>query len=249
MTAQAIAATGGLSLRGLSAGYGPITVCRDVDLDIEPGTVMALLGPNGAGKTTLIRALAGLIRCTGGQIRLGDMDLSGLGPQLRARAGITTVTDDRALFRELSVAENLQLGALLGGKSLKNPMRYAERFPAIADRGNTRAGLLSGGEQQMLALAKARASSPQILVLDEPSQGLAPSVVAEVGKVLRTLRDENFSVLIAEQNLDLVSGLADRYAVLAAGRVVDEGPIEQLDRADVAQRFLAGEISQTGLPE
>jgi branched-chain amino acid transport system ATP-binding protein len=229
-------------LRGVRAGYGQVTVCRDVDLDIPPGEVMALLGPNGAGKTTLIKALAGLVRSTG-SVRLGDRELGTVSPQRRARAGVTTVTDDRALFREMTVEENLQLGAMLGGRPVKDALAHLDRFPAIAARGATKAGLLSGGEQQMLAIAKALASGPQLLVLDEPSQGLAPSIVAEVGRVLRTLKDENFSVLIAEQNLDLVTGLADRYAVLAAGRIVDTGPIDRLDRDDVARHFLTGEIS------
>ena len=231
-----------LRISGMTAGYGPIVVCRDISLHVPPGTVMALLGPNGAGKTTLVRALAGLIRAQG-SMHLGDTDLSGMSAHARARNGLTTMTDDRGLFRELTVAENLQLGASLGKASLKNPMRLVEQFPAIAERGDTKAGLLSGGEQQMLAIAKALASDPRVLVLDEPSQGLAPSIVAEVGVVLKALKQRQLSVLIAEQNLDLVSGISDRYAVLAGGRIVDEGPIEQLDRDGVARHFLSGEIS------
>jgi ABC-type branched-subunit amino acid transport system ATPase component len=233
---------GHLRMTGVGAGYGHVTVCREVDLEVRPGEVMALLGPNGAGKSTLIKALAGLVRATG-SMELGDQDLAVMSPQRRARTGLTTVTDDRALFREMTVEENLQLGAMLGRRPVKDALTHLERFPAIASRRTTKAGLLSGGEQQMLAIAKALASGPQLLVLDEPSQGLAPSIVADVGRVLRTLKEENFSVLIAEQNLDLVTGLADRYAVLAGGRIVDTGSIDGLDRDDVARHFLAGEIS------
>jgi branched-chain amino acid transport system ATP-binding protein len=236
-----------LRVNNLSVSYGAIQALRGVSLEVDRGEIVTLIGSNGAGKTTLLRTISGLIRPTGGTIDWQDgTPLVGTRPDRIVAMGVSHVPEGRQIFANMTVRENLMLGAYQRSASAeiaKDLEQCYSLFPVLAERKDQRSGTLSGGEQQMLAIAKALASGPQLLVLDEPSQGLAPSIVAEVGHVLRTLKDENFSVLIAEQNLDLVTGLADRYAVLAAGRIVDTGPIDRLDRDDVARHFLTGEIS------
>ncbi|MDI6912319.1 ABC transporter ATP-binding protein [Nocardioides sp.] len=226
----------GLSIRNLTAGYGALKICQGIDLEIPAGSIVALLGSNGAGKSTFMRALSGLLPSQG-SILLGDRQLSGRSVHQRARAGLVTVSDDRALFPELTVRENLRLGASLGG--VRDPMpELVRRFPALAERGGTKVGLLSGGEQQMVALTKALVARPKVLLLDEPSQGLAPSVIKTLSEALMSLRDENLAVLIAEQNVDMVDRVADSFAVLSDGRVVGRNVMEKLDRGHLAQQFL-----------
>lgn len=227
-----------LTISGLTAGYGGLQVLHDVNLQVPAGKVVALLGPNGAGKTTLVKALAGLIRGSG-DITLGVHSLGHLSAQKRARAGLTTVTDDRALFRDLSVLENLRIASLLCSRPERSPTSYLSRFTSLTSRQSVRAGLLSGGEQQMLALAKALTARPSFLVLDEPSQGLAPSVLVQVADALRTLKEGHYSALIAEQNLELALSIADQYCVLVGGRIVESGDVKSIDRERVVDHFLS----------
>jgi len=205
----------------LSAGYGPLEVCRRVDLDLRAGEVTVVTGPNGAGKTTLLRRIAG--QCGGGgTIVLGGREIGHLPAHRRVALGLLTVPDTRGLIRELSAAENVQLAATL----LPPPQRAAAlaraaaRFPLITERAHARAGALSGGEQQMVALARILVLQPAVVLLDEPSQGLAPRIVDEVAHVIREIRAAGTAVLLVEQHLGLAAAVADFVAVLVGGEIV-----------------------------
>lgn len=226
---------------GLSAGYGRIEVLHGIDLWVGSGETVAVLGPNGAGKTTLLRALSRSVP-TRGRILFHGVDLAGVDTSAAARLGLVHVPAEGAGFFDLTVLENLRLGALAASCRSRGPHRR-ERwvrdlewvfalFPALADRRRTRAGALSGGEQQMVALARALLSRPRLLMLDEPSQSLAPQVVASVFGVLADLRKQwGAAVVVAEQNVPPVLQLCERVYVLACGRVVRAAPASGLTAA------------------
>jgi len=231
-----------LTVQQLAAGYGPLTICHDINFTLPERTVLAVIGPNGAGKTTLIRAVSGLIP-SAGRVYIGEhQEISGTAAHYRAQKGLVTVPDDRAIFPDFTIEDNLRLGASLSGGKWNTPdvlVELFDRFPALAKRQHTAAGLLSGGEQQMLAIGKALAAKPRVLLLDEPSQGLSPSVLADLGPSLMTLRKENLAIVIAEQNLNLVRDLADTYLVIVDGRVVESGDTSDLDSEKIARKFLS----------
>ncbi|MES2028273.1 MAG: ABC transporter ATP-binding protein [Pseudomonadota bacterium] len=222
----------GLVCSGMSASYGSLTVCSDVSFSVAPGELVALIGPNGAGKTSLVGALNGTISGTG-QVTLDDRRLDLLSSWRRVCTGLTTVPDGRGLFPSLTVADNLRLGALLTEKNRRAEAleRALDLFPFLKSRWNAAAGALSGGQQQMLAIAKCLACSPRVLLLDEPTQGLAPIIVDELAEVLRKLRASGLPILLVEQNHHLVESVADRFIVLVGGKVVLEG-----NNADLADR-------------
>ena len=209
-----------LRVEGLTAGYGESVVIQGVDLAVEAGRSLALLGRNGTGKTTLINTLVGVTRRHGGRIAIAGADVTGLPPHRRAAAGIGWVPQERNIFRSLTVEENMSAVAQPGPWTVA---RVYEMFPRLADRRRNFGNELSGGEQQMLAVARALMLNPKILLLDEPLEGLAPIIVEELLRsIARIVRDEGMSAIIVEQNPRLVLGITERAVVLERGRVVHE---------------------------
>ena len=225
-----------LELEGVEAQYGAIKALHGVSLAVGEGDVVALLGANGAGKTTTLRAVSGTVRRTG-QISFAGRPLDRSTPEAVARAGIAHVPEGRGTFGELTVRENLRLGAWTRrGRVRGEEDSVLARFPALADRARQPAGTLSGGEQQMLALARALMARPRLLMLDEPSLGLAPLVVASIFTILRGLNEEEgLAVLLVEQNATLALEAASTAYVLETGRVAVQGPAGEL-RADESLR-------------
>jgi branched-chain amino acid transport system ATP-binding protein len=215
-----------LEARGLKAYYGPTQVLHEVDLEVEAGGITALLGANGAGKTTLLRAICAMVRSEG-SIRFGDRAVEALGTEDVVRLGIAHVPDGRGTFFDLTVEENLRLGAYTRGDKARVAADF-ERvygyFPRLRERRRQQAGTLSGGEQQMLAISRALMLAPKLLLLDEPSFGLAPIIVKDIFRILRAInREEGVSMLIVEQNATLALDLADHAYLLETGRAVMSG--------------------------
>jgi branched-chain amino acid transport system ATP-binding protein len=232
-----------LEVENLTAAYGQIRALHGVDLTVREGQVVTLLGPNGAGKTTTLRSICGMVRA-GGRIAFRGRDLTGLSTEKITRLGIAHVPEGRGTFPGLTVAENLKLGAYgrRDGDVRRDIERWYGIFPRLADRRDQPAGSLSGGEQQMLAVARALLSRPTLLLLDEPSLGLAPIVVREVFAVLGRIRDEEGTgMLLVEQNAALALELADAAYVLAAGRTVLSGPASEIRAEDSVRRSYLGQ--------
>ena len=232
-----------LEAKGLTAFYGPIQALFGLDFVVEDGGVTALLGANGAGKTTTLRALSGLIRREG-DIRLRGRPIGALSTEAVARLGVAHVPDGRGTFTDLTVEENLRLGAYV--RSDRNGVkqdfdRVFGYFPRLAERRRQQAGTLSGGEQQMLAISRALLMRPSLLMLDEPSFGLAPLVVAEIFRILAAInRDDGVSMLIVEQNASLALDLADRAVLIETGRVALSGPSQAIRVDDAVRRSYLG---------
>ena len=227
-----------LEVRGLHAYYGESHVLQGVDLEVRAGEAVALVGRNGAGKTTTINAIAGLLRPRAGRVMIAGTEVAGKPAHLVARAGVALVPQGRRIFSELSVRENLLLAARPIDAGW-DERRVLELFPSLGRRLDNRGDELSGGEQQMLAIGRALMRNPGLLLLDEPSEGLAPKLVAEVGEVLRSLRAIGLAILLVEQNLALATGVGERVYVMNKGTVVFEGtPAQLAARPDVETRFL-----------
>jgi branched-chain amino acid transport system ATP-binding protein len=208
-----------LALEGLNAHYGASHVLQGVDLEVPDGTITAVLGRNGVGKTTTLRTIMGLLPPSSGRVLLGGRDIAGWAPHLVARAGVAYVPEGRLIFPDLTVVENIRVAERRPAK--KWPVdRLFELFPALRERASNRGVQLSGGEQQMLALARALVSDPKVLLLDEPSQGLAPLVVRELARVIRRLCEDGVTILLIEQNMKLAEEIADRVAIMVKGRIV-----------------------------
>ena len=224
-----------LNTAGLAAGYGAIPVLADIGLEVKRGELVALLGANGAGKSTLMRAISGLHRPLTGSVLLLGREIQRLSAHRIARSGVTLVPEGRQVFPELSVADNILMGALgLDRRTAEAEVeRLLERFPMLARLRDRRAGLLSGGEQQMLAIARGLAARPQIVLLDEPSLGLAPAIVDALYRVLEELRSQGTTILLVDQMARLALSIADRAYVLQSGRVVQQGSAEEI-RNDAA---------------
>jgi len=232
-----------LETRSLAAFYGPTQVLYEVDLDVAEGGITALLGANGAGKTTLLRALCAMVRSEG-TIRFGGGSLSGLATEDVVRRGIAHVPDGRGTFVHLSVEENLRLGAYVR-RDKAEVARDFERvfgyFPRLRERRAQQAGTLSGGEQQMLAIARALMLRPRLLLLDEPSFGLAPLIVRDIFTILRTInREDRVSMLVVEQNANLALDLADNAYLLETGRMVMSGTAERIRGDEAVRRSYLG---------
>ncbi|AWV14477.1 ABC transporter ATP-binding protein [Methylobacterium sp. XJLW] len=237
-----------LEVTGLSAGYGQVEVLHGLDFAVPKGQVVALIGSNGAGKTTTIRALSGMIRPRAGSIRLNGREIGGLESHDVARFGLAHSPEGRRVFPTLSVEDNLTLGAFprLTGARPKGDVaadreRAFEMFPRLKERRTQLAGTLSGGEQQMLAMGRALMLRPEILLLDEPSMGLAPKLVEEVFRIIRLLKAEQVTMLLVEQFAMAALGVADHAYVLENGRIRYQGPAQQM-RNDPAVRaaYLGG---------
>jgi branched-chain amino acid transport system ATP-binding protein len=224
----------GLEIRGLSAGYGPVTVLREVDFSARPGEVTCVMGRNGAGKTTLMKAIMGLLPCTG-TVTLGGTWVSGLPAHRVPGLGLAWVPQGRRLFGPLTVAENLEVGGLLRGNRASLRARVLEMFPRLGERLGQVAATLSGGEQQMLAIGRALCLEPKVLLLDEPTEGLQPSMIALIRDAMLRLRAEGVAVVLVEQRVDAVLQMADRVAFMAHGRV--EEMVEAAALAPGARQF------------
>ncbi|HEX6872826.1 MAG TPA: ABC transporter ATP-binding protein [Micromonosporaceae bacterium] len=219
-----------LKVDAVSAGYGEAQVLREVSLEVGAGEVVTLIGRNGAGKTTLLRAVMGLLSMQGGRVEFAGRDLAGLPAQRRARLGLGWVPDDRGSYATLSVEENLSLPPTVGPDAWSLAKVY-EVFPALYLRRTSPATTLSGGEQQMLALARVLRMGARLLLCDEPTEGLSPLLVAKVGEILRQAKQHGVAVLLVEQNLHFATTVADRHYLLAEGRIA-----ESMHNNEVRQR-------------
>jgi branched-chain amino acid transport system ATP-binding protein len=208
-----------LRIEGLSTHYGASHVLQGVDLHVPQGRICALLGRNGVGKSTTLRTVMGLVPPSGGRVKLDGKDIAGWPPHLVARAGVAYVPEGRLIFPDLTVIENIRVGERKPAKDWTIP-RLLHLFPSLAERAGNRGGNLSGGEQQMLAIARALVSDPKMLLLDEPSQGLAPLVVRELARVIRNLCEAGVTILLIEQNMKLAEAVADEMHIMVKGRIV-----------------------------
>jgi branched-chain amino acid transport system ATP-binding protein len=226
-----------LSVRDLVAGYGDLRVVWDASFDVLPGQVTALLGRNGAGKTTTLRAIAGLNKLHSGSVTLNGQDLAGVPPHRRIRAGLGMVQENKRVFKRRTVEANLLLGGYsrrVRRRKLKDSLEEIyELFPALRGRAGTPAGQLSGGQQQMLAIGQALMGKPKLLMLDEPSAGLAPAIVGEVMNSVMTLKASGLGILLVEQAVEAAVGVADQITVLDVGRVVMSGPVGSIPDLEI----------------
>jgi branched-chain amino acid transport system ATP-binding protein len=230
-----------LTLESVASGYSGVPVVRDVTLTLAPGEIVGLVGRNGVGKTTLVKTVAGLIKATAGRIRLNGTDVTGRDAQEIARLGMGYVPQGRGIFRRLTVLENLRMGEMIGGRPAALDLTpVLEWFPRLKERLRQQAGTLSGGEQQMLAIGRALVSRPVFLLLDEPSEGIQPSIVQHIADVLLQQNEaRGLTILLVEQNLDLVYMTADRCAVMDKGVLVAALTPEELADPQTARRYLA----------
>jgi len=229
-----------LELRGVDARYGEIQALHDVTITVDDGDFVAILGANGAGKTTTLRAISGTVKTTGQIVFQGER-LHRRTPEGMARRGIAHVPEGRGTFASLSVFDNMRLGAWTQrGPSARDLARVFEFFPVLYDRRDQQAGTLSGGEQQMLALGRAMMAKPRLLLLDEPSLGLAPLVVREIFATLRSMNDRGTTIVVVEQNAALALGSAKHAYVLETGRVVLGGAAEELRGDESVRRSYLG---------
>lgn len=228
-----------LTLTDVHACYGKVHVLHGVSLRVEPGEVVALLGANGAGKTTTLKAISGIVPPASGSIQFEGKDISQLDPGKIVRLGIVHCPEGRQVFPDLTVRENL----ILGGYTRRKPARLdrvLELFPALQDRLNQTGGTLSGGEQQMLTIGRALMGEPRLLMLDEPSLGLAPMIVEWIFEIIAGFREQGVSVLLVEQNAVLALAVADRGYVLAHGKLRHSGAASDLRDSDAVQRAYLG---------
>jgi branched-chain amino acid transport system ATP-binding protein len=236
-----------LSVRGLRAAYGPIEVLHGVDLEVPAGSVVAILGPNGAGKTTLLSVLAGLLPATSGTILLAGRRINGARADDLARAGLCLVPEGRGIFANLTVHEHLRMVTHSGRRLRDIEAETYERFPRLAERRNQVAGTLSGGEQQMLALARGLATEPALLMLDELSMGLAPLIVEELYAQVSAIASTGVSIVVVEQFARTVLGVADLAVVLVQGRVSALGPPAEIE-ANLSSAYLGHTAQPAELP-
>jgi urea ABC transporter ATP-binding protein UrtE len=232
-----------LEVEGLCSGYGRVPVLHGIDLKVADGEIVGILGHNGMGKSTLLKTLIGLLRATAGTIEFAGQDITHAPPHRRGLAGLGYVPQGRAIFAKLTVRENLELGAV------EHPGRKAERervieevleeLPRLKPILGRPGGVLSGGEQQILALARCFCGRPRLLMLDEPTEGIQPSIVEEIIEILRAIRRRRgLTVIVVEQDLDFISALSERVLVIQRGRITGELDPEQLANPDVVQEFV-----------
>jgi branched-chain amino acid transport system ATP-binding protein len=232
-----------LKVADLVTAYGKIEALKGVSLQVEDGRITCLLGPNGAGKTTLMMSIAGILKPRRGSIRLGDDELIGLTPASIVSKGIALVPENRLVFPQMSVRENLDAGAYQRrdkAETAADIERMYARFPRLKERREQQAGTLSGGEQQMLAVARALMSRPRVLLMDEPSLGLAPLIVAEIFSIIAELNRDGTTIFLVEQNAHMALKVAHKFFLMEQGRVTFEGTPGQLAEDEVIQRAYLG---------
>ncbi len=218
-----------LSVKGLNHFYGQSHALWDVDLEVKEGSCMCVMGRNGVGKTTLMRAVMGLLRAKSGSVKFDGKELLGKNPEVRARSGIGYVPQGREIFGQLTVEENLRVGLVARGRKEIPPNVFAW-FPVLKEMMQRRGGDLSGGQQQQLALGRALALEPKLLILDEPTEGIQPNIVAQIGETVTRLRSEaGITVLLVEQKLGFARKMAERFTILDRGRSVASGAMSELD--------------------
>jgi urea ABC transporter ATP-binding protein UrtE len=229
-----------LEVTDLYAAYGPVPVLVGVNLIVSEGEVLALLGRNGVGKTTLMRSIIGLLRPSRGSVCLNGQTLAGLQPYQIARRGIAYVPQGRGIFAKLTVRENLLIGTRSAGIGASIPSEVFEYFPILQERLTQAGATLSGGQQQMLAIGRGLCSRPKVLLLDEPSEGVQPNIVQEIGKLIREIVERSgISVLLVEQNVDLALQTAHRCMIMEKGCIVHEGAPQDMEDETVLRRYLA----------
>lgn len=226
-----------LSVSGLNQYYGGSHILRDVAFEVPDGQVTVLLGRNGVGKTTLLKTLMGLVPAARGDIRFDDREITRLAPYHRARAGLGYVPQGREIFPRLTVEENLQMGLATQPRGAEVPEKIFELFPVLRSMLRRRGGDLSGGQQQQLAIGRALSMNPRLLILDEPTEGIQPSIIKDIERVIRMLSQQSkMAILLVEQYYDFARSLADHYLVMERGEIVQRGPGEHMDRDGVRQR-------------
>ena len=231
-----------LELQGFRCGYGSIEAVHGIDLSVPQGQITAIIGPNGAGKSSTMLAIVGHVRTMGGRINFNGEDISGLSPAERTRRGVAIAPEGRRIFQDLSVRENLTVGGYLlpAHQSAEREQEVFDLFPRLRERASQRAGSLSGGEQQMLAIGRALMAKPQLLLVDELSLGLMPKVVDQIFAALLQLKSKGLTVLLVEQNIQRVLADADQVAVLTAGRLACHGTAQEVSQhADLAKLLLS----------
>jgi len=232
-----------LEIQNVSSGYGEVQILWDVSLELERGKLTALIGSNGVGKTTLLRTAVGLLKPWQGSITFDGNDVTRVSPHAKAAQGVVLVPEGRQLFTEMSVHENLEMGAFTRRAQpyfLRNLERVYDMFPRMKERADQKAGTLSGGERQMLAVARGLMAQPEVLMFDELSLGLAPFLVLEIFEVLRGLKGEGLTMLLVEQNVQLALAVSDYAYVLADGRVVLEGPSREVAKDENVREAYLG---------
>jgi branched-chain amino acid transport system ATP-binding protein len=232
-----------LEIEGLDVHYGGIHALRGVSLKVEAGEIVTLIGANGAGKTTTLRAISGLVKPTHGTVKFNGAPITGMAPHLIVGRGLVHAPEGRGIFSNMTVEENLEIGAFLRkdrAEIAKDREKALGLFPRLRERLKQSAGTLSGGEQQMLSIARALLSRPKLLLLDEPSLGLAPQVVSLIFKIVRTIAAEGTTILLVEQNAHMALGVASRAYVLEVGQIVLEGPAKQLATDDKIRKAYLG---------
>jgi branched-chain amino acid transport system ATP-binding protein len=228
-----------LELRDVRVSYGRIEVVHGIDLSVGRGEVIGMIGPNGAGKSSILRSICGLVRPSSGTATFEDRLLTGMAPEQIARLGLALVPEGRHIFKSLTVAENLRLGARSEAETGKLMEQTLARFPILRERAGQRADRLSGGEQQQLAIARALLGKPRLLILDEPSLGLAPKMIDVIYELLGGLREEGVTMLLVEQNAARTIDFCDRCLVLSTGKIRAEGSRRELQRnPDVLRAYL-----------
>jgi len=230
-----------LKINALTSAYGSAQILNGVDLEVGKGEVVALLGRNGVGKTTLMKTLMGIVKPTGGEALLEGRAITGLRTHEIAKTGLGYVPQGRGIFDKLTVEENLRMGLRSNpAASADIPDFVFEKFPILHERRQQIAGTMSGGQKQQLAISRAMCGDPKVLLLDEPSEGIQPNIVQDIGVFIRELvRTHEISVLLVEQNLGLVKSAADRFAVMVKGEVVYRGAPDELDDEELLQRYLS----------
>lgn len=239
---MAASVTNVLSIAGVTGGYGDVNILEDVTLDVAEGEIVVIVGPNGAGKSTLMKAAFGLVQINAGSVKLADGDITNISPDRLATMGLSYVPQEANVFPTMSVEENLEIGAYTRRDDYRPQMRRIfELFPRLAERRRQQAGLMSGGERQMVAMGRALMIEPTLLMLDEPTAGLSPAYVGEVFEWIKQINAEGISILMVEQNAKQALAIADRGYVLATGRNRhhDTGPALLAD-PEVAEMFLGG---------
>ena len=240
-SAEILSAPALLAVTETFAGYGSARILQNLSFQVEHNEILAIIGRNGVGKTTLMKTLIGMLRLVEGRIEYKGEDIGRLRPSRRAKRGIAYVPQGRGIFARMSVSENLLLGQGLGGGHRKaNYDRAYEFFPFLKERGSQKAGSLSGGEQQQLAIGRVLVGQPELILLDEPSEGVQPNIVQEIGENIRRLaKQEGLTVIIVEQNLELIHSVADRCIVMDKGTIVAHLTSEEITDPEVAKRYLA----------